>query len=211
MLRLTLPPAILCRTRSSSRPSLRYWPIPRTTSSTQRSTKRCCQNPSSSCFAPKCPVSWGPTNSTSRPKTQVLKTPDSLALRAGSPYPQTRNSLLSLEKKKIFLYRPQTLLFCLSSFLSLYLSAFLSHSLSFSPVFPFPTCSLEKPFSAGSIPPRGEGTVPPSPPQPHFPFYQLTSLNPSAWKGARDLPKEVGLVGNEEGEEGFSHYRVVPC
>lgn len=100
-LMLILPLAILCRTRSSLRPSSRCWPTPRTTSSTQRSTRRCCQNPSSSCSAPKCPASWGPTNSAPRPKTQVLKPPDSLAFRASSPHPQMRDSWsLFLERKK---------------------------------------------------------------------------------------------------------------
>lgn len=51
------------------------------------------------------------------------------------------------------------------------------------------------------FPLRGEGTVAPSPPQPYCPFYQLTSLTPSAWQGAKGPPKEVGLV--EEGEEGL--------
>lgn len=123
-LMLTLLPAILCRTRSSLRPSSRCWPTPRTTSSTQRSTRRCCPNPSSSCSAPKSPASWGPINSAARPETQVLKPPDSLALRAGSPHPQMRDSLRSLflEKKKPP-YRPSTLPFHSSSFLSLSLSA----------------------------------------------------------------------------------------
>ena len=62
-LMLILPLAILCRTRSSLRPSSRCWPTPRTTSSTRpRSPRRCFLAPSSNCCAPRCPGSCGPTS-----------------------------------------------------------------------------------------------------------------------------------------------------
>lgn len=65
---LNLPLARLpCRTRSSSKLSSTCWRTPRTTSSTQRSTRRCCPAPSSNSCAPKSPASSGLTNSPLRP------------------------------------------------------------------------------------------------------------------------------------------------
>lgn len=132
------------------------------------------------------------------PKTQVFKTPDSLALRAGSPHPQIRNSLLSFREKKS-LYRPRTLPFCRSSFLSLSLCLFLFY---LSPVFPFPASSLEKPFSTGCIPPEGyRNSTPPLPSHTaHF-----TSSHPSPLQlRILEAQERSGSTGEWGGRRGAS-------
>lgn len=92
------------------------------------------------------------------PKSQVLKTPHALALRADSPHPQMRNSLLCFQRKKnhyidqelSLSVSPVTLSLCLFFFPSLLFFLFLH--------IPWKSLSVLAPF-----PLRGGGTVPPPP------------------------------------------------